>query len=67
MRAWIARDIDGEVCLYENKPIKTDFQWMTGDEFGRYFPVLESDLSEGINPKWEDDEPIEVNLKIEKL
>lgn len=38
-------------------------------EMGHYFPIFESDLSKNVNPKWEDDEPIrvKVKVKIEKL
>lgn len=33
----------------------------------RAIHICNSDLPEGINPQWEDDEPIEVELKIEKI
>lgn len=67
MEAWIARDEDGKIFIYQDKPIKGSCYWWKSRITGRYFPILESDLSEDINPKWEDDEPIEVKLKIEKL
>ena len=61
MKAWIARDANGNVYLYKRKPRKGIIQW--GSE--THFPITE--LPEGINPQWEDEEPIEVELKIEKI
>lgn len=31
------------------------------------FPITKDDLPEGVNPQWLDDEPIEVELKLEKI
>lgn len=66
MEGWLAKDKDGRLFVYEDKPIKSVRCWVTNIT-GRYFPILESDLSEDINPEWEDDEPISVKIKIEKL
>lgn len=63
MEAWIARDEDGQIFVYSNKPEKEDNIWVNSDFC---FLINESELSEGINPKWEDDEPTKVKLKIEK-
>lgn len=27
MRMWIARDRDGELCLFQGKPYRDDFKW----------------------------------------
>ena len=59
----VAKDENGEIFIYANKPIKR-----CGDVWsssGFCLPITESELGEGINPKWEDDEPIEVKLKLE--
>lgn len=61
MKAYIARDADGKVYLYKPKPAKGIIQWAS--EW--YFPI--DDLPEDVNPQWEDNEPIKVNIKIEKL
>ena len=61
MKAWIARDADGKVYLYKTKPEKGIIHW--GSKC--YFPITEP--PEDINPQWEDKEPIEVELKIEKI
>lgn len=66
MRVWIARDArHNDISLHIEKPIKKERigYWLGGDEL--YVP--ESILPEGINPQWSDDEPIEVELKIEKI
>ena len=65
MRAWIARDRDKKIFAYNHKPVKIRGAWVC--RWGVYiFPIAEKDLPEGINPQWEDEEPIKVELKIEK-
>ena len=50
---WIARDSDGSLCVYREKPEKTDDAWDAFSEyvyfsaFDHLFPAI----------KWEDDEP----------
>lgn len=61
MKAYIARDATGQVYLYKLEPNKGIIEWTSK----WYIPI--TDLPEGINPQWEDDEPIKVNLKIEKI
>lgn len=61
MEVFIARDKDGKVYIYKRKPRKGIIHW--GSEI--HFPITE--LPEGVNPQWEDKEPIKVNLKIEKI
>lgn len=61
MKLYIAKDEDGRIFLYSNKPQKAYEYW---DALGYSFPITE--LPEGANPQWEDDEPIEVELKIKK-
>ena len=62
MEVYIARDKNGKVFIYNCKPEKGGDLWLN---FGMFFPII--DLPEGVNPQWEDNEPIKVNLKIEKL
>lgn len=66
MKAWIARDKDERIWLFEMEPIKNKRLdiWQCTD--GRCF-ILSSDEIPDINPQWEDEEPIEVEIKIEKI
>lgn len=54
---YIARDKDGLLHLFEEKPIKTIYGW--------YSPTLVTTLPSYIFPevKWEDEEPTELILK----
>lgn len=66
MKAWIARNLRHDTLeLYLSKPIKNERVgfWLGVDSF----EVPNEILPEGINPQWSDDEPIEVELKIEKV
>lgn len=65
MKAYIARDKDGSAYCYIGKPYKGQDVWYS--IIWRGFHIRESDLPEGINPQWEDDEPIEVELTIKKI
>lgn len=66
MKAWIARDKDGTLCAYKysGKPRKWRDWWVNGISL---FGIKESDLPPNINPQWEDEEPIEVEIKIERI
>lgn len=55
----------GIAVLYAERPNRQDGRWRT--TFDEHFVMTDSDLPEGINPQWSDDEPIEVELKIEKI
>ena len=69
MIAWIARDKNKDLLLYTIRPHKVEHYdgrgwWQTcGLNKCR---ISDKCLPQGINPQWEDDEPIKVNLKIEK-
>ena len=67
MKAWVARDKSGEIDLYLDKPVKAEskyFPFWEADE--TYMEILESVLPSDINPKWEDEEPIEVEITIRR-
>lgn len=65
MKAYIARDKDGSTYCYIGKPHKRQSVWSSSIWSGVF--LRDSDLPKGINPQWNDDEPIEVELKIEKI
>lgn len=69
--AWLARDKSGDLCLYwGKKPYKDEVTnaWQNGTN---YIESVSEDslynLSAGIDPQWEDIEPVEVELIINKI
>ena len=60
MEAWVARDMDGKLFLYRDKPIKDKFVW--------YSPGFSLVLASASFPeiKWSDDEPTRVSITIKK-
>ena len=60
---WIAKDKDGEVCIYINKPKKEDVSW---DNFSLYKPldIIKDSLFTEI--KWEDEEPVCIDDYVER-
>ena len=70
MKAWIAKDYSGEIFIFNEKPIKNknSLHWHFGEvKWGDICWGLKPDDIPDINPQWEDDEPIEVEIKIEKI
>ena len=57
---WAARDMDGKLFLYRDKPIKDKFVW--------YSPGFSLVLASASFPeiKWSDDEPTSLKITIEK-
>ena len=57
---WIARDKDGTLGIYINKPVKAIDSWspLTANED---YSVIKTDLFPEV--KWNDDEPRELVLK----
>ena len=59
---WVARDKDGELAMYENKPFKDERaeQWSLGGWWDflpeNWFPEVQ----------WSDEEPTKIKLVIEK-
>lgn len=60
---WIAKDKDGEVCIYINKPKKEDVSW---DNFSLYKPldIIKDSLFDEI--LWEDEEPVCIDDYVER-
>ena len=60
---WIAKDKDGEVCIYINKPKKEDVSW---NNFSLYKPldIIKDSLFTEI--KWEDEEPVCIDDYVER-
>ena len=67
-KAWIAKDDNELIYLYNTKPHKNQsigcWECTNG---GSCFKIPKNDISHNIKLQWEDDEPIEVELKIEKI
>jgi len=70
-KAWVARDKDGFLMIYNRCPTKNNETglWEIKSPLSPFYSMgfIENALPDGIDPKWEDEEPIEVELKIEKL
>ena len=60
IEAWVARDKDGKLYLYRDRPIKDKFVW--------YSPGFSLVLASASFPeiKWSDDEPTKVSITIKK-
>ena len=66
IKAWLVREEDGKIYLYSQKPEKCYIgheTWYSKDTD----PIQVKELPQGVNPQWEDKEPIEVVFKIEKV
>ena len=60
IESWAARDMDGKLFLYRDKPIKDKFVW--------YSPGFSFVLASASFPeiKWSDKEPTRVSITIKK-
>lgn len=70
MKAWITRDRNGILSIFNAKPIRNKDlgYWHVGEiKIGYFCWGLSPNDIPNINPQWEDDEPIEVEIKIEKI
>ena len=66
IKAWLVREEDGKIYLYTKKPEKCYIgreTWYSDDTD----PIQVKELPQGVNPQWEDKEPIEVVFKVKKL
>jgi hypothetical protein len=59
---WIARDKNGTLALYNVKPVKEEYQWNIPD-CNRDVWIIDGNLEEFREVKWEDEEPKELVLK----
>lgn len=73
MLVWITRDEDGRLFIhFKEKPYKiidrsTKYVSYWENSECKRISIQREDLPEGINPQWEDEEPIEVELTIERI
>ena len=60
IESWAARDMDGKLFLYRDKPIKDKFVW--------YSPGFSLVLASASFPEvqWSDEEPTRVSITIKK-
>lgn len=61
LKAWVARDENGMLYMYPDKPKKRSYDWYA-NKVG-YLKLEDSLFSE---VKWEDEEPTEIKLSIKK-
>ena len=64
MKAFIANDSDGEICLYTEKPEKNTEMgyWFSS---GKDYPAdFVEDQFPDIQPKWTDEEPIQIEINV---
>ena len=69
MKAWVTKDKDGDVFLFwKDKPYKDEVTnaWtnksVTCESLDEYSPF--HDILDNLDPHWEDEEPIEVDITI---
>ena len=61
MKGYLVKDKSGElIVFYGNKPEKETWYWDSWD--AKFFGIDEA--PEGLNPRWEDNEPIEIEIEI---
>lgn len=61
MKGYLVQDKSGDIiAFYGNKPEKEHNYWDAWDF--KFFRLDEA--PEGLNPRWEDDEPIEIEIEI---
>lgn len=68
IKTWLVRNEDGSIYLHRKskKPEKYYIgceMWCSDDTD----PIRVKELPEGVNPQWEDKEPIEVVFKVKKV
>ena len=64
---WIAKDKDGLICTYINKPKKTEKLWSDGWSNGDSYASLEAIKNSLFTEiKWEDEEPIYIDEYVDR-
>lgn len=68
MKGYVVKDMDGEVRLFTKTPKKNNVRgWWESTSINESASLDEKSLPSDINPSWKDEEPIKVELKIEKI
>lgn len=68
LKRWVVRDKDGDLTLYRNKPVKyADIGYWNDRTSLWYAFIPDGFLPFDINPQWEDEEPIEIEMTIRKV
>lgn len=65
-RCWVVRHEDGEINIFRNKPTKYPDLDCWCDKSNDWFirDVPEGFLPIGVDPQWEDEEPMEIEITI---
>lgn len=66
MDAWLTKDYFGKqlaIHLYSPHKNKNTGEWLSYCKK----PINKKDLPEGINPQWEDEKPIKIEIKLFKF
>ena len=63
LKSWVARDEDGKLFLYQDKPIKFAGKWVQ-TQMKFHFRILDEEMFPEV--KWEDEEPKELTFTFKK-
>jgi hypothetical protein len=68
LKRWVVRDADGVLTLYRNKPVKYPDIGYWDDRASLWYAFIpDGFLPLDINPQWEDEEPIEIEMTIRRV
>lgn len=67
-RCWVVRHEDGEVEIFQNKPFKVPAGGFWADH-SNYWSIIVPDgfIPIGVDPLWEDEEPMEIEITIKRV
>lgn len=67
-RCWVVKHKDREVEIFQNKPFKVPEGGFWADN-PNYWSICvpEGFLPFGVDPQWEDEEPMEIEITIKKV
>lgn len=60
-KAWVARDKDGSVFMYKNKPTKGEAGWETNDIFYQNITWWKNEFNDLM---WKDEEPRQIEIRM---
>lgn len=66
IEVYVARDKDGDLFLYKEKPIKKGIEWSDAISNSWFLNVMGIDNEEFPEVTWKDEKPTKVILTIEK-